>query len=230
MPTKDFRFTAALLQGWAIALAAIVPLSASANETGQAAAAGQLAAPRDPLKSFQAIVAGYKSFFSKSQKLVYGQAFSDSPSGRLIYVVDYVGRDISYDVRKTDSLVSPFTAYIQLSLRLMQNGSCGTVVSYRSRAGWPDVAGALAQADSAPCFKPLIDGEEFWDKVRFQYAYQDDKWTLVQVLRTEYAKPELAISAAIGVPAAPGIALADPQALAFNNGWTETILRPQPLK
>ena len=63
--------------------------------------------------------------------------------------------------------------------------------------------------------------------MRFQYAYQDDKWTLVQVLRTQYAKPELAVSAAIGVPTAPGIRLADAQAVAYNQAWVDTILLSQ---
>lgn len=229
MSSKNLRLAAViLLCGPASALTASPPLTASAAGVAAAVpAVVQPTTPSDPLKTFQAIVGGYKSFFSKGEKLVYGQAYSDSPSGRLVYVVEYIGKDLSYDVRKTDSLVSPFTAYVQLSLRSMQNGSCGTVSGYRKMAGWPDVAGALAQADSAHCFKPLIDGEEFWDQVRFQYAYQDDKWSLVQVLRTQYAKPELAVSAAIGVPAAPGIALADPQAVAYNKAWVDTILPSQ---
>jgi len=210
------------------ALAASSSFSASA--TAQAGAALTVVQPSlssDPLKAFQVIVSGYKSFFSKGEKLVYGQAHSDSPSGRLIYVKEYVGKDLSYDVRKTDSLVSPFAAYIQLSLRSMQNGSCGTVTGYNKMDGWPDVASALAQGDAAHCFKPLLDNEEYWDQVRFQYAYQDDKWTLVQVLRTKYAKPELAVSAAIGVPTAPGIRLTDAQAVAYNQAWVDTILLSQ---
>lgn len=215
---------AALLCSVTVLFAAIpVPSAAQAG-----ASATPAAAPRDPLKAFQAIVGGYKAFFSTSRKLVYGQAYSDSPSGRLIYIVDYTGKDLSYDVRRSDSLVSPFTAYVQLSLRSLKNGSCGTVAGYQTAAGWPDLAGALAQADTARCFKPLLENEEYWDQVRFQYAYQDDKWTLVQILRIQYARPELAIAAAIGVPTAPGITLAAPQAMAFNKGWTETILTLQP--
>lgn len=229
MSSKNLGLAAViLLCGPALSLPALASLAASAAGVGGAVpAAVQPTSPSDPLKTFQAIVGGYKSFFSKSEKLVYGQAYSDSPSGRLVYVIEYAGKDLAYDVRKTDSLVSPFTAYVQLSLRSMDNGSCGTVPGFRKMAGWPDVAGALAQANSPQCFKPLIDGEEFWDQVRFQYAYQDDKWTLVQVLRTQYAKPELAVSAAIGVPAAPGITLADAQAVAFNKAWIDTIIPSQ---
>ena len=228
MPSKNLQLPAFLLCGAVVVLSASTsPDALAAGVTGSEPKAVQPTVPSDPLKAFQAIVDGYKSFFSKSEKLVYGSAYAKSPNGRVVYVVEYSGKDLSYDVRKTDSLVSPFTAYVQLSLRSMDNGSCGTVPGYKNMVGWPDVATALTQADSAQCFKPLIAGEEFWDRVRFQYAYQDDKWKLVQILRTKYAKPELAISAAIGVPAAPGIRLADTEAIVFNEAWTHTILPSQ---
>lgn len=229
MSSKNLRLAAiTLLCGPAIALTTHTSFAAGATGLpGAAPADVQHAAPADPLKSFQAIVSRYKSFFSKGEKLVYGQVYSGSPSGRVVYVVEYTGKDLSYDVRKTESLVSPFAAYIELSLQSMKNGSCGTVPGYKKMDGWSDVAGAMAHANSAQCFKPLLDNEEYWDQVRFRYAYQDDKWTLVEVIRTQYAKPELAVSAAIGVPAAPGITLTDAQSVSFNKAWVDTILPAQ---
>lgn len=201
---------------------------ANVGLNGAAISASEASRPTDPLKSFQALVSGYTAFFSSSQKLLYIHRSSESPSGKLASIWEYVGKDLSYDVKKTDSLVSPFTAYVQLSLSFTRNSSCGTVTAYQKQVGWPDAAGALAHANSATCFKPLFSDEEYWDRVRFQYSYQDDKWVLVQIVRLEFGTPEYPISAAIGRPGSSGPALHDPAAMTFNQLWADTLTPFQP--
>jgi hypothetical protein len=201
---------------------------AKAGPGGVAISTSQAATPKDPLKSFQSLVAGYTAFFSSSQKLLHIHRSSESPSGKLAAISQYIGKDLSYDVKKTDSLVSPFSAYIQLSLSSTRNSSCGTVTAYQQQVGWPDAAGALAHADSTTCFKPLFSDQEYWDRVRFQYSYQDDKWVLMQIVRLEFGTPEHAISAAIGRPGTSGPALRDPEAMAFNKPWADTLNPSQP--
>ena len=114
----------------------------------------------DPVKSLERIVLKFESFFGSPQLLLYKQIYHNSP---LFYLCKYTGSDISYDVQKTDSLVSPYVGYIYITVVGQGNGSCGTIAGFGgSFYGWSTAVEAIRAKDQEECFKnPLPDPLKF---------------------------------------------------------------------
>lgn len=178
----------------------------------------QKASPPSPLKAFENIEKRYIKFFSTPRRLVYGSKYSKSPSGGVFYVIEYSAKDMSYDVETTTSLVSPYIAYIKMSLLQTKNEGCGTVQGYKDIIGWPTADEAISDANNnAACFKSSKD--DVWYDVRFEYGYQDNQWVFTGVVVPKYAIPEYAISAAVDKVSGPAIPIDSPPAVSFNKAW-----------
>ena len=169
------------------------------------------------LSLFQQKVASFKGFLSGQPKLLYKQSFSESPTG-VVYEHHQVRLlNISYDVRRTDSLVSPFLGIIDVTYEDKTNRSCGDVKTTFGRKTWVNGFSSrekiLKYRDR--CFK--LDDVLSTEHVRFSFAFQEDRWTWKNVIRVKYNNPDLAISAALGKPIAPGLRVED------NKQWEELV-------
>jgi len=175
------------------------------------------------LKSFQRIAGNFSSFFKTKQRLLYKQTYSQSMTRILYYVVEYTSQKMSYDVQKTQSLVSPFVGFIYLELISRDNGSCGDVQGYKGKVGWDNATAALRFADKPQCYK-YITGKPWVDPVRLTFAFHDGRWIFQNAVRTEYHnRPEIPISAALGVEAEPGRVITEKDGKAFNRPWLDLI-------
>lgn len=155
----------------------------------------------DPLSSFQAIVKKFTDFFATPRKLVEGGQYN----GKLFALSEYTGRDIAYDVEKTTSLVSPYSATIQMNFIGKDNISCGDVriSSYKRNVtaqelragsgkevrgvGWSSIQGALSAMDREECYhySPLPEEPTVYG-VKFIFAFQGDKWVFKDAVATNY--------------------------------------------
>jgi hypothetical protein len=97
------------------------------------------------VSSFQALVKQVDDFFSTSQTVLITEDYEKptifdraSKTGKLNYLLRFEKLGIAYDVQKTDSLISPFTAYIVLRLRASANGDSGTLPGHEPKGsmGW----------------------------------------------------------------------------------------------
>jgi hypothetical protein len=76
--------------------------------------------------SFKAIVKSVDDYFSTSPIVLYSEDIGKySPSGKICFLIKYEKLAVSYDIEKTNSLVSPYTAYIVLNLKASSNGKFG---------------------------------------------------------------------------------------------------------
>lgn len=160
-------------------------------------------APPDPLSSFQVVVKKFTDFFSGGpRKLAEGGLYN----GKLFAIFEYTGQDISYDVEKTSSLVSPYSATIQMNVIGKDNISCGDVrvSSYKRNVtaqelsagkgeevrgeGWSSIQGALSAKDRTECYaySPL-PGEPTVYGAKFVFAFQEGKWVFKDAVATNYA-------------------------------------------
>jgi hypothetical protein len=171
----------------------------------------------DPVKSLERIVFKFESFFGSPKILLYKQIYYDSP---LFYLCKYTATsDISYDVQKTNSLVSPYVGYIYITVVGQKNGSCGNIAEFGGNFhGWSTAVEAIRAKDKEECFKDPLP-----DPLKFVFAYQRDRWVIKHVIRTEYGNEKLAIGAALGIEAGPARVANEPEAQVFNKGWRDLI-------
>lgn len=187
---------------------------------------------KQALDSFNQIVDKFNVFFKIPQKLICKQTFPDSPTGVVVVIMEYHGKNLSYDIKKTESLVSPLIGFIEIDFTDKSNASCGnvfyTISGKKTFVGWDTEKGAIDNSNISKCYDPQIrfDGRvelSFVDKVRFEFSYQNSKWVFKTANRTEYNTPTLAISGALGLYPDPNQPLIDKESIEFNAKWMDLI-------
>ncbi len=178
------------------------------------------------IKSFEQIVARFRTFFKTKQKLVDKQMFSASPTGFVAVIIEYECYEctnIPYDVEKTQSIVTPYTGYMVLKLLRRENDSCGNIREGTRVFGWDTVEGALKQKDDENCFRMFLDGQKALNPVRLNFHYEKGNWVFKEALHTERKNPARAISTALGVPVSPNLIVLEPEGMKINNTWLKLV-------
>ena len=196
------------------------PLSSQTQEQKQA------------VDSFNIIISKVSDFIKLPQKLIYKQNYTKSPSGFVVGVLEYSGSNLTYDIKKTESIINPFVGYIDIDFTNKSNAACGnvfyTISKYKKFIGWDTENGALDNSNSLKCFEPQndFDGKpesSFTDRIRFEFSYQNNKWVFKSIIRKEYNTPPLAISGALGLFPSPVLPLKDKESIDFNFKWLTLI-------
>ena len=131
------------------------------------------------ISSFKKKVEEIKHFFRTEPKILGMQSAAGySPSGRIYYYSKYILDGLSYDIQRTNSLVSPFTAYVDVSHTDMKTTLCGDVEMALQNRFFSSLEKARENRDNSSCYEPRIDRLV---TVRFYYAYQDQKWVFKEV-------------------------------------------------
>jgi len=151
---------------------------------------------KEALDSFKILVNSVDELFSSSPMILNTEDFPRSPSGKLSYRLKFEKIELSYDVQSTNSLISPFKAYIKLRLRAYSNASNGDVRSPGGERdaktgkyideiwGFQDVQAAMNNQSFLTCTDakiPNMSAKETdlaWcvGDINLLYAYQDNKW------------------------------------------------------
>ena len=166
----------------------IVPAAQSQNDEGAA------------LSSFKIVVSNYEKFFSLHPGLLSKVKNSYSRTGAVFSYKRYEASSFSYDVRKSDSLVSPFIGYITMPYKYWSNGLCGDYVPDKVPTGYTLQAEAVSKKNDEACYEPASQGP---DTAEFVFAFQDGKWTLKGVTsKINFRSAGVGtMAAALGVPA-----------------------------
>jgi hypothetical protein len=173
----------------------------------------------DPLSQFENRVTSIKGFLASPKRMVLEYTSSGSP---LYFATELVAGPVSYDVRKTDSLVSPFSAYVAVNAVASQNAQCGSVQAYGRGIGWPTQAEAIASMGLEGCFRPMPPAE-----MRFNYAFQQGRWVLKSIVSSRLGqspKDEPYLSSALGIAVDSFVPVASGPAYDFNAQWRATFL------
>ncbi len=137
------------------------------------------------VKSFKDVVKRVDDYFSASPVVLHSEDYPYSPSGQLNYLLRFTKIETSFDVTKTSSLISPYTAYIVLRLRAssnrqfgdIRNPLYGRVPDEYEHDGFQKAEDATKLTRFASCTSPGYD-EQVWcvGNVKLGFAFQDNEW------------------------------------------------------
>ena len=172
------------------------------------------------LASFREIAARYQSFFATPRYEIVNVKDASIGSGSAYWAEVYAAKSVVFDVQHTESLISPFIAYVEVVfIDSTANRPCGTYPSaYTSGVykGWDSAASAIASTKRPECWPT----REMYDyPMRFNYAYQDGHWVLKSVIRQNSGKPERGLTLLLmGVPN-DDLLPPTPDGVAYNAPW-----------
>lgn len=179
---------------------------------------------KQALQSFQAIVDKFSVFFKGNPKHVTKEAFSESPNGITYSIVEYQVIDISYDIQKTDSLVSPFIGYFDVSKTLRKNSSCGNIKTKYDIDGWDNIEEALKNADNELCYRWAKNIPRSAPRIeRYIFAYQSGKWIFKDAVYEDTNKKNGRLLAILGKPSGDYLEIVELSGKQYNQPWLDLI-------
>lgn len=222
-PARKVNVMARIRPFWAIwlafalnsepALAGEVPREATKSISGVAEPKTESATEEELIVRFERMVKKYQQFFSEPRLCYIKQKSSTTPNGVIYNSAKFmaVGNE-SFDIKKTDSLISPYTGYILMILKKWTAKKCGNVqVTYRYTGtkiyGFYTLEEAKQAAVNDSCFE--LDDIVPVEEVRFNFAFQRGKWVWKSVIRTKYNNDQIDISGALGDGSGVGYPLED---------------------
>jgi hypothetical protein len=126
------------------------------------------------ISAFEKRVELFEKFFAARPKFLEKQSYSSSPSGYIYFWCRYDNSQISYDIQKTNSLVSPYMGYITVKYDNTVSKKCGDLGEYFSTI---DIARKNRDNDS--CYYKEISCEN-----KFVFALQKGMWVFKDILNT----------------------------------------------
>jgi hypothetical protein len=158
----------------------------------------------EAMASFKPILKSVDDLFSGSPIVLNSEDYRRSPSGKINYLLRFEKLDIAYDIKKADSLISPFTAYISLRLKFSNNAIYGDIKESALNSdhktieynwGFQNAEDAIKKQDFASCMAStaIIAGDPKIDETfprlcqteaKILYAYQDNKWVFKDINST----------------------------------------------
>ncbi len=139
---------------------------------------------QEAISSFEKRVAIFEKFFKSEPLLIEKQDFRKaSPKGIIFFYVKFTNCKISYDIVKTDSLISPLMGYILLSYISVESTKCGDVKSFDDKY-FSTIESLKNNKNNKSCYKESVK-----HTVKFIFAYQNSKWVFKEVLNTYNNKP-----------------------------------------
>jgi hypothetical protein len=135
----------------------------------------------DVKSSFEKRVAIFEKFFSSRPKFLEKQTFQKSPTGYIFFWIRYDNCKISYDIRKTDSLVSPYMGYINVDYVDVPSTNCGDYRTSSPSKGeqryFSTIEAARINRDDDSCYK-----SDTSRGIKFIFAFQKDTWIFKEAL------------------------------------------------
>ncbi len=158
----------------------------------------------------------------KTQFLHKSRFTIDNPKGYIIYVLEFACSNVTYDIKKIQSLVNNkyvnYTAYIDLNkIVVTDNHNCGNVKTDFGVAGWDNIEGAIKNKDSKPCYKD----NQYMDEIRlnFEYSVKNKTWKFKEAIRKNSGREEQIFSALFGKEVESGLNITEKVGIEFNKVW-----------
>lgn len=126
--------------------------------------------PINPITQFKEVINKVEDNFKKNTGVFVYQDFPSSPSGFIYYKYHFEIVETSYDIQNTNSLVSPYTGFIVVKLKVKSNASSGDVKSDNTIYGFSNADKAKENNTYESCVDRCIGD------IKIIYAYQENKW------------------------------------------------------
>jgi hypothetical protein len=129
--------------------------------------------------AFEQKVELFQRFYSSSPKLCIKEHYSKSPTGYLYIYSKHTNAQVSYDIQKTDSIISPFAGYILVEYDDVPSDQCGDVQILQTRVdrAFSAFDSARENRDNPNCYGHAIRRGAKWI-----FASQKGKWVFKVVL------------------------------------------------
>jgi len=131
------------------------------------------------VQDFEKIVSRAEAFFLSPQLLYDVQTYSDSPTGRIAYVHRISATPVKYDVKKTDSLVTPIVGFLTFDIALESTTKCGSVKSPYTGSFGATIEEAQELAGRESCWET---GGPAGCAMIFNYGYSSSRWELRNIV------------------------------------------------
>jgi hypothetical protein len=154
---------------------------------------------KEKTKKFQDFLASKPVFLDK-------QDLSKSPTGFVYTHYRFKLNDINLNVKRSNSLISPFIGYIDLIYEIDANKQCGDIVDekqqYSERYEWGYSTQEKAIAHAYDCFNPHRAGSLIFppNEVQLIFAFQVGKWVFKDAIRTKHNNRDRLLLGALGRP------------------------------
>ena len=172
------------------------------------------------LQLLHKMVDKFHAFLSAPQKLIYKQKSDQSPSKSLYLLREFTTREVSSEMKDTNSTVIPFNAYIQFTLgSVADSAKCGSI-ELKSPAMQASASSvdALKFADKPDCFTSAA-GVALPLVIHVNFAYQHGKWVAKSVTRGDGKREPVFTATLLGTALDDIDVVEDGDGAAFNNGW-----------
>lgn len=135
----------------------------------------------DPVASFETIALSIDKFFSSSPVFVYKEQTSEIVNRPVYNMRQFSASALTYDVKKTDSLVSPLVANVKLTLinRTTErpSGGCGDVtLPNRGSVGWSTLDGVMKVRGNRDCLFDNSPAKYENERLEFLFTYVHGRW------------------------------------------------------
>ena len=187
--------------------------------------AGSACAVDDPrhntvIKSFESIVEKLGSFFGKSPKLLTKVSTPENPKQLAFSITHFQLNKISYDIVTSNSIIKPYTGYIDIDTEVADNKPCGNqAFSKTEKEGWSSIDEAIRNSNTASCFvirTPQIG--VIRHRFMFNYYVNTGRWALSEIIYQD-GSINGRFMALLGVPSPWFPVIKEPQALSYSKDW-----------
>jgi hypothetical protein len=184
----------------------------------------QKAAEPDPVDSFKLTLGKFQTFFASGPRKAVMKRESGYHKGGEFVVDEVTARNLSYDVQKTDSLVSPFKGTLLMEIISRENSGCGDLKHDGEGFGFSTVQGALAALDGTECYRysPLPKQPTVY-AIALVFAFQDGTWVFKSAMQVDYGNAWLLGQSLLGDAAYPATRFPEPEAEALNAPWRALV-------
>lgn len=134
------------------------------------------------ISSFQKVVNKVDQVFKGVPVILTSQSYKSSTSGKIYYKLQLEGIEINYDIQTSTSLVSPYTGYIILKVKVKTTAKSGDVMGYKEKVGFSDSISAVQNNNFESCADASYDFNKWCvGEIKINYAYQNNKWVFKNI-------------------------------------------------
>ena len=174
------------------------------------------------IKSFEPIVEKLTAFFSKNPKLLTKVSPPENPNIRAYSITHFQMNRISYDIVASNSIIAPYTGYVDVDTEVADNKPCGDRgFGKTEKEGWSNIDDAIRNADNKSCFvirTPQVGVVQH--RFIFRYYVKTGRWALSDIVYQD-GSFNGRFMALLGVPSPWFPVMNEPQALSYNKDWIQ---------
>jgi hypothetical protein len=167
------------------------------------------------ISAFEQRVDLFEKFFAALPHFLEKQAYKSTPvpGGYILFWCRFDRTAISYDVRRTDSLISPYMAHVKVDYVEKRSHKCGDFSApYSAGRYFTTLENARKSREDDSCY-----GEDIFGESKFVFAFQKGKWVFKEVLNTKNNSIDNRLTTIKGIPSGSWFPVEE------NNPWKVLI-------